>query len=111
MFVRTILPLSMPGLVSGSLLVFSVSMSAFVTPALMGGRRERNKAGVREAILRAAEVLFRTHGYPGTSMEQIARGVGVEEAADAIGIDADTARGFGEALDRERSGVDHALAP
>jgi len=41
MFVRTILPLSLPGLVSGSLLVFSVSMSAFVTPALMGGRRVR----------------------------------------------------------------------
>lgn len=41
MFVRTILPLSMPGLVSGALLVFSVSMSAFVTPALMGGRRVR----------------------------------------------------------------------
>ena len=41
MFARTILPLSMPGLVSGSLLVFSVSMSAFVTPALMGGRRVR----------------------------------------------------------------------
>ena len=41
MFVRTILPLSVPGLVSGALLVFSVSMSAFVTPSLMGGRRER----------------------------------------------------------------------
>ena len=41
MFVRTILPLSMPGLVSGSLLVWSVSMSAFITPALMGGRRAR----------------------------------------------------------------------
>ncbi len=41
MFVRTLLPLSMPGLVSGALLVFSVSMSAFVTPALMGGRRVR----------------------------------------------------------------------
>ncbi len=41
MFTRTILPLSMPGLVSGTLLVFSVSMSAFVTPALMGGRRTR----------------------------------------------------------------------
>jgi len=26
----------MPGLLSGSLLVFSVSMSAFITPALMG---------------------------------------------------------------------------
>jgi ABC-type spermidine/putrescine transport system permease subunit I len=41
MFMRTIVPLSMPGLVSGSLLVFSVSMSAFITPALMGGRRVR----------------------------------------------------------------------
>ena len=41
MFVRTILPLSLPGLLSGALLVFSVSMSAFVTPALMGGRRVR----------------------------------------------------------------------
>lgn len=41
MFARTILPLSMPGLVSGTLLVFSVSMSAFITPALMGGRRVR----------------------------------------------------------------------
>ena len=41
MFARVILPLSMPGLVSGSLLVFSVSMSAFITPALMGGRRGR----------------------------------------------------------------------
>ena len=41
MFTRTILPLSVPGLLSGVLLVFSVSMSAFVTPALMGGRRTR----------------------------------------------------------------------
>src|SRR5215471_9341037 len=41
MFARTIVPLSMPGLVSGTLLVFSVSMSAFITPALMGGRRVR----------------------------------------------------------------------
>src|SRR6266568_3316355 len=41
MFTRTILPLSMPGLLFGALLVFSVSMSAFVTPALMGGRRSR----------------------------------------------------------------------
>jgi ABC-type spermidine/putrescine transport system permease subunit I len=41
MFMRTVVPLSMPGLVSGSLLVFSVSMSAFITPALMGGRRTR----------------------------------------------------------------------
>lgn len=41
MFRRVILPLSYPGLVSGSLLVYSVSLSAFVTPVLMGGARIR----------------------------------------------------------------------
>jgi ABC-type spermidine/putrescine transport system permease subunit I len=41
MFARTIVPLSLPGLISGSLLVYSVSISAFVTPALMGGARVR----------------------------------------------------------------------
>ena len=41
MFRRTILPLSLPGLISGCLLVYSVSISAFVTPALMGSSRER----------------------------------------------------------------------
>ena len=41
MFARTIVPLSVPGLISGSLLVYSVAISAFVTPALMGGARVR----------------------------------------------------------------------
>src|SRR4030081_1296297 len=41
MFLRTILPLSLPGLISGCLLVYSISISAFVTPALMGNARER----------------------------------------------------------------------
>ena len=41
MFGRVILPLSLPGLISGSLLVYSLSISAFVTPALMGNPRER----------------------------------------------------------------------
>src|SRR5204862_5213499 len=40
-FQRVILPLSLPGLISGCLLVYSVSISAFVTPALMGSPRER----------------------------------------------------------------------
>jgi putative spermidine/putrescine transport system permease protein len=44
MFLRTILPLSLPGLISGSLLVYSISISAFVTPALMGNSRERMAA-------------------------------------------------------------------
>jgi ABC-type spermidine/putrescine transport system permease subunit I len=41
MFRRVILPLSAPGLISGCLLVYSLSISAFVTPALMGNARER----------------------------------------------------------------------
>jgi len=40
-FRRVILPLSLPGLISGCLLVYSLSISAFVTPALMGNPRER----------------------------------------------------------------------
>jgi len=39
MFRRVILPLSLPGLISGCLLVYSLSISAFVTPALMGNPR------------------------------------------------------------------------
>ncbi|CAM3650696.1 ABC transporter permease [Cohnella lubricantis] len=36
-FVSITLPLSLPGILAGSTLVFSLSMSAYVTPALMGG--------------------------------------------------------------------------
>lgn len=36
-FWRVVLPLSRPGLLGGSLLVFTVVLSAFTTPAMMGG--------------------------------------------------------------------------
>ena len=36
-FLRVVLPLSMPGVLAGSLLVFTLSNSAFATPALLGG--------------------------------------------------------------------------
>ncbi|MCR8632618.1 MULTISPECIES: ABC transporter permease [Paenibacillus] len=36
-FFSVTLPLTLPGMVAGTTLVFSLSMSAFVTPALMGG--------------------------------------------------------------------------
>jgi putative spermidine/putrescine transport system permease protein len=36
-FWRIVLPLSMPGILAGSLLVFALSISSYVVPALMGG--------------------------------------------------------------------------
>ncbi|MDX3809175.1 ABC transporter permease [Bosea thiooxidans] len=38
-FVRVILPLSIPGIVSGALIVFALSMAGFVVPFLIGGGR------------------------------------------------------------------------
>jgi putative spermidine/putrescine transport system permease protein len=38
-FLQITLPLSLPGIVSGCVLVFSLAISAFVTPALIGGPR------------------------------------------------------------------------
>ena len=38
-FLRVTLPASMPGILSGSLLVFALSISSYIVPALMGGFR------------------------------------------------------------------------
>ena len=38
-FWRIVFPLSMPGILAGSLLVFAISISSYVVPALMGGWR------------------------------------------------------------------------
>lgn len=39
-FIRVTLPLSLPGVVAGALLVFIVSLGFFITPALVGGPRQ-----------------------------------------------------------------------
>jgi len=39
-FVRIILPLSMPGVAAGVLLVFVLSLGFYITPALVGGPRD-----------------------------------------------------------------------
>jgi putative spermidine/putrescine transport system permease protein len=36
---RLIVPLAMPGILSGSVMVFALAASAFATPAIIGGRR------------------------------------------------------------------------
>ena len=41
MFLRIILPLSVPGLISGCLLTYTLSISSLVTPMLLGGGRVR----------------------------------------------------------------------
>ena len=56
------LPLAMPGLVSGALLVFAYNASAFAVPLLLGGRR----ADARRARAR-----------PGCTAAQLARRVGI----------------------------------
>ena len=38
-FARVLIPLSMPGVVAGGLLVFSMAVSVFTTPAMLGGRK------------------------------------------------------------------------
>ncbi|MFD1883046.1 ABC transporter permease [Paracoccus pacificus] len=38
-FRRVVVPQAMPGILSGSLIVFALSASAFATPAIIGGRR------------------------------------------------------------------------
>lgn len=40
-FLSIFLPLSAPGVIAGSLLVFIVSLGLFVTPALLGGRKDQ----------------------------------------------------------------------
>lgn len=40
-FWRIVLPQAMPGVLSGSLIVFSLAASAFATPAILGGRRTK----------------------------------------------------------------------
>jgi len=39
-FVRVVLPLSMPGVAAGALLVFVLSLGFYITPALLGGPRD-----------------------------------------------------------------------
>lgn len=39
-FIRVYLPLSLPGIVTGSMLVFIISLGYFITPALLGGRTD-----------------------------------------------------------------------
>jgi len=51
-FVRVFLPLSLPGVAAGSLLVFILALGFFITPALMGGRSDMMIAQLIETQIR-----------------------------------------------------------
>ncbi len=54
-FLRITLPLSMPGVIAGSVLVFSLMLGAFVTPLILGGTAVRY---ISVAVYQDALVLF-----------------------------------------------------
>jgi putative spermidine/putrescine transport system permease protein len=51
-FIRVFFPLSLPGVAAGCLLVFILSLGFFITPALMGGRRDMMIAQLIELTIR-----------------------------------------------------------
>jgi putative spermidine/putrescine transport system permease protein len=60
-FVRVTLPLSRPGITSGSLVVFAWTFSAFATPELLGGGRVRMIANV------VKDLALDTFNWPGSA--------------------------------------------
>src|SRR5215203_3568319 len=71
-FLQITLPLSLPGIISGSLLVFILAISAFVTPALIGGPRIPvmstliHQQGI--SLLNWPSAIMTNDLHPGTSM-------------------------------------------
>jgi putative spermidine/putrescine transport system permease protein len=59
-FLRIFVPLSLPGVAAGSLLVFMVSIGYFITPALLGGRTDMMLGQLIE--LQIAELLNWAYG-------------------------------------------------
>jgi putative spermidine/putrescine transport system permease protein len=57
-FRRVTLPLTLPGIVSGSQIVFTLTLSAFVTPFLMGGGKVQVLSGVIYRDMEAVNLAF-----------------------------------------------------
>ena len=58
-FAKVVVPLSLPGLISGALLTYTLSVSALVIPALMGGQR------VRMLGQQIYDEILQTFNWPG----------------------------------------------
>ena len=51
-FLHVTLPLSLPGVVAGAVLVFMLAVGFYITPALLGGERDITIAGLIEMVVR-----------------------------------------------------------
>jgi putative spermidine/putrescine transport system permease protein len=60
-FLRVTLPLSLPGVASGSLIIFAWTLSAFATPELLGGGRVKMIANV------VKDLALDTFNWPGSA--------------------------------------------
>ena len=70
-FRRVVLPLSLPGIQAGSILVFVLAISAYVTPALIGGLR------VKTAAVSVVDALIDSFQWPfGSAMALILAVIG-----------------------------------
>ena len=65
-FAQVVLPLSVPGLISGAVIVFSLSMGIYVTPMLVGG------ANQPLAGLRVYDQAMRVFNHPGAAATSFA---------------------------------------
>jgi len=55
---RIVLPQAMPGILSGSLIVFTLAASAFATPTIVGGRR------LKVAAMAAYDEFLNSQNWP-----------------------------------------------
>ena len=51
-FIHVVLPLSLPGLLAGCVLVFMLAVGFYITPALLGGDRDITIASLIEMVVR-----------------------------------------------------------
>jgi ABC-type spermidine/putrescine transport system permease subunit I len=51
-FAHVVLPLSLPGLLAGCVLVFMLAVGFYITPALLGGDRDITIASLIEMVVR-----------------------------------------------------------
>src|SRR5207249_4548003 len=51
-FIHIVLPLSLPGLLAGCVLVFMLAVGFYITPALLGGDRDISIASLIEMVVR-----------------------------------------------------------